>query len=136
MNPKSLIKKGESEYIEDMGEGWNKIIDEHNKHTLKPELPLIKADGDSVLITIFSTKEKFEEEKFEIELNRRQKKALEYIKEYGRITNKDYRKLFPEISDRTVLSDLTDLVKKEILTKKGRTKGPYYILHNSEIIPK
>ncbi|PKP59867.1 MAG: hypothetical protein CVT88_04380 [Candidatus Altiarchaeales archaeon HGW-Altiarchaeales-1] len=124
------------DYIEDMGEGWNKIIDEHKKHILKPELPSIKADRDSVLITLFSTKDKFEEEKFEVELNHRQKRAIEHIKKYGKITNKDYRKLFLEISDRTVLGDLTDLVRKEILTKKGRTKGAYYIIHNSEIIPK
>ncbi len=115
------------EYIEELGEGWNKIIDEHKNHPLKPEFPSIKSDKESVLVTVFSTKERFEEEKI-LELSERQKKALKYIKEHGRITNRDYRKLFSEISDRTVLSDLLDLVNKGILLKKGKTKGSYYII--------
>ena len=68
-------------------------------------------------------------------MNERQRKALEYLKKYGKITNKEYRNMFPGITDRTVLNDLTDLVKKGILNKTGKTKGAYYALSNSEIIP-
>ena len=52
----------------------------------------------------------------------------------GRITNKDYRKLFPEIIDRTVLNDLKDMTKKGILAKIGKTKNVFYqFRNNSEI---
>jgi len=47
-------------------------------------------------------------------LNERQKKAIEYVKEHGSITNKNLRLLF-DISKRTASRDLADLVKKNIL---------------------
>jgi len=48
------------------------------------------------------------------DLNERQKKAIEYVKEHGSITNKNFRLLF-DISKRTASRDLADLVKKNIL---------------------
>lgn len=113
-------------YIEEIGEGWDKIIKEHKEHPLKPRMPEIISDACSMTVNIFSTKEKFEGERI-IELNERQKKALEFVGREGRITNKDYRKLFPNITSRTVLNDLTDLIKKGVLQKVGKTKGAYYI---------
>jgi len=115
------------EYIEELGEGWDKIIKEHKMHSLKPKPPLIKANKFSVLVTIFSTKDKFEEKIF-IKLNERQRKALEYVKKEGHITNTDYRKIFPGITDRTILNDLKDLVTKGVLKRIGKTKGAYYML--------
>ena len=50
-------------YIEEVGEGWDKIIKEHDTHPLRPKLPKIDADAYSVLVEIFSTREKFEKEK-------------------------------------------------------------------------
>lgn len=83
-------------------------------------------------------KEKFKEDKInQFSLNERQKKAIEYISQKNRITNNEYRKLFPGITDRTVLNDLRDMVKKEILVKVGKTKNTFYqFRNNSEIIPK
>ena len=46
----------------------------------------------------------------------------------GHITNTDYRKIFPGITDRTVLNDLKDLVTKGVLKRIGKTKGAYYML--------
>jgi len=113
-------------YIEELGEGWDKIIKEHKEHPLKPSMPQIIADEYSLGVNIFSTKEKFERET--IELNERQRKALEFIEKRGRITNKDYRRLFPEITDRTVLNDLSELVNKGVIKRMGKTKGAYYII--------
>ena len=59
-------------------------------------------------------------------LNERQKKALKYIAKIGEITNRECRKLFPGISDRTVLTDLKDMVKRGILFKEGKTKSAIY----------
>jgi len=139
ITPKNIIRKQYSrnptiaavlakvKYIEEMGEGWDKIIMEHKQHPLHPELPAIESGKNSTLVTLFSTKEKFEEKEVFI-LNKRQKKALEYINEHKMITNRDYNELFPEITSRTVLNDLNDLVDKGLLKKEGITKNAYYII--------
>ncbi len=101
-------------YIEELGEGWDKIIKEHKNHTLIPKLPKIEADTYSVLVEIFSTRDKFEKEKMEeekAELNQRQKKALEYIKKRGKISNAEYRSIF-KVSAATAKRELKDLVIK------------------------
>ena len=114
-------------YIEELGEGWNKIIDEYKKHPLKPKTPKIVSDEFSVLVTLFSTKEKFE--KRTSELNERQKKAIEYTRKKGKITNSEYQKINKTIK-KTSTRDIQDLVRREILFRKGRTgRGVYYILN-------
>ena len=114
------------EYIEELGEGWDKIVKEHKEHALKPEMPKIESDKYAVQIILFSTKEKFEEEKKCILLNERQQKALVFLKDYGKITNKDYKKLNQNISDKTAFRDLEDMVKKGLLKAIGEKKGRYY----------
>ena len=49
-----------------------------------------------------------------------------FIREHGKITNKAYRLLFPGITDRTVLNDLKDMVKKGVLIRVGKTKSVIY----------
>jgi predicted HTH transcriptional regulator len=65
-------------------------------------------------------------EKIEVILNKRQEIALEYVKKYGKITNQDYRSLFPGISDKTIYRDLQDMVKKDLLKPIGEKKGRFY----------
>lgn len=113
-------------YIEELGEGWDKIIKEHKEHPLKPETPLINSDGYTMLVTIYSTKEKFEKKEI-VPLNERQRKALEYLSEYGRMSNKEYRGLFPGITDKTAYRDLQDMVKKGLIKSIGERKGRYYV---------
>ncbi|MCD6569055.1 putative DNA binding domain-containing protein, partial [bacterium] len=114
-------------YIEELGEGWDKIIDEHKNHPLKPKMPKINAESESVLVTLFSTKEKFKGGA--LELNNRQRKAISYVREKGKITNSEYQSL-NKTTKKTATRDLLDLVKREILIKKGITgKGVYYTLN-------
>lgn len=55
-------------------------------------------------------------------------KALLFMKENGRINNKEYQELFG-ISKRLVSYDLQLLVDRNFITKIGSTaKGTYYIL--------
>jgi len=61
-------------------------------------------------------------------LSERQIKLIEYINETGYIENKVYSKLFPMVSEDTVLREVQDLVKKGILRKQGKTKGVKYFL--------
>ena len=41
-------------YIEGLGEGWDRIVEEFENHSLKPDKPIIKDLGKAVLVTIFA----------------------------------------------------------------------------------
>ena len=69
-----------------------------------------------------------EERLKEMGLNDRQIKAVMYVKENGKITNKEYQEL-NNIKKRQTSEDLAILENKGILEKIGTTgKGTYYIL--------
>ena len=58
----------------------------------------------------------------------RQERALQYLHEHGRITNRDYQTLCPDVSAETLRTDLADMVQKGVLMRIGEKKGTYYIL--------
>ncbi|MCK4492103.1 MAG: hypothetical protein KAU03_05730 [Candidatus Altiarchaeales archaeon] len=89
-------------------------------------MPEIMGDRYSITVEIFSTKEKFEEEKI-MELNERQEKALEYLKDHRRITNREYQGI-NKTSRETAKRELSDLVKKGILKQIGSGRGTFYQL--------
>ena len=60
-------------------------------------------------------------------LNERQTKAVMYVKEKGRITNKEYRKL-TGLSDEGARIDLSELSKKGLLHPKGKGRSVHYVL--------
>ena len=142
ITPKNIIQKQFSrnpiiakalskvKYIEDLGEGWDKIIKEHKEHVLKPELPRITADKSSMLVTIFSCKSKFEGIKEKPVLNERQRKAAEYVKEHGHISISQYIGL-NNVSDKTARRDLTELVRKGIMIKEGITTNLKFKLRST-----
>ncbi|MEA2082476.1 MAG: hypothetical protein U9O97_07035 [Elusimicrobiota bacterium] len=107
----------------------NKIIKEHKTHLLRPKMPRIKSDKHTTLITIFSTKDKFEKKKEIVELNDRQRKAIEFLKKERKITNRDYVKLLGgAISGDTALNDLRDMAKKGIISVKRKGRSSYYVI--------
>jgi ATP-dependent DNA helicase RecG len=61
-------------------------------------------------------------------MNERQIRALQYVQQYGRITNREYREICPDVSPETLRLDLADLVDKGLALKIGDKKGTYYIL--------
>ena len=61
-------------------------------------------------------------------MNERQARALAYVQEHGRITNREYRDLCPDVTAETLRLDLVDLVERGILLKIGAKRGTYYIL--------
>ncbi len=63
-----------------------------------------------------------------LNLNPRQQQALEYIAENGRITNREFQELSPDVSPETIRRDLADLVDKGLLLKIGEKRATYYIL--------
>jgi len=47
--------------------------------------------------------------------------------EYGRMSNKEYRGLFPGITDKTAYRDLQDMVEKGLIKPMGELKGRHYV---------
>ena len=61
-------------------------------------------------------------------MNERQAKALSYLQQHSRITNREYLKLCPDVSTETLRLDLVDMVERGVLLKVGQKRGTYYIL--------
>lgn len=71
-----------------------------------------------------------------IGLNERQQMALEFLTKHPQIANRDYRELFPEVSEETIRRDLADLVERGILLRMGDKRGTNYILKSLKpVIP-
>ena len=109
-------------YIEQWGTGTNRMIKKCLSSGL-PE-PLFEEISGNLVVTFRGkiTKEYLEG----LDLNKRQIVAMEYIKKIGKITNKNYREMFPEISNETARLDLSTLVRKKLLNKRGEKRGVYY----------
>lgn len=56
-----------------------------------------------------------------------QKKIVEFILENGKVTNKDVQQLLG-VKDSRALKVLKELVEMDILVKRGKLKGSYYVL--------
>jgi len=69
-----------------------------------------------------------------LELNERQEQALRYLVEQGRITNREYQTLCPDVSPETIRRDLSDLVHKDLLLRIGRKRATYYILKDADLL--
>src|SRR5690554_693771 len=102
--------------IDTWGRGTIKII-ETCKQAGLPEPEIIERDG-GLLVTMFKNNLTDEQLK-KLGLNERQLKAVEYVKEKGKITNSDYQAL-NNISKRTATTELTELADKfKVLVKTG-----------------
>ena len=109
-------------YIERWGTGTNDIIKWCREEDL-PE-PIFKevTGGFAVVLRKFQIPENLES----LELNERQKKAIEYLKKYRKITNREYQNLCPDVNRETLRKDLNDLINKKAIIRKGEKKGIYY----------
>lgn len=111
--------------IDSWGSGTIKILDTCKKAEL-PE-PELTEKNAGFTVTLF--KDKLSTEQLQkLGLNERQIKAVKYVKEKGKITNKEYQDL-NSISERTASRELSDLKRKNVL-KSSETKGAgsyYYI---------
>lgn len=64
----------------------------------------------------------------QILLTDRQIKIVEYLSHHSKAAMGQLRDLFPEFSEDTVLRDMQALVNKDVVKKKGKTKGAVYEL--------
>ena len=110
-------------FIEQWGTGTNRMIERCLEHGM-PEPLFAEIAGDFVV-----TFRKYSiTDEILNELNERQQNAIEYLLEHTKITNREYREINPDISERTALNDLNELVHKNMVTAKGEKKHRYYIL--------
>lgn len=61
-------------------------------------------------------------------LNERQIAIMEYLNKHTSMRNKDFRKIFPDFSDDTVLREMKFLKKHGLVVKEGNTKMATYKL--------
>lgn len=113
-------------YIDAWGRGTIKIIDTCKAAEL-PEPEMMEQDGGFLLSILKDTLTKEHLEK--LDLNERQVKAIDFLKTNTSISNRKFQSLF-DVTDRTALRDLDDLVTKGLITKIGEKKGTRYLLHH------
>lgn len=113
--------------IERWGTGTNKMITLCKEYGLpEPEFE-DRQVGIGSFTVVFNKDIYIEENLRKMGLNERQIKAVIYVKEKGKITNKDYRAI-NNISDEGARLDLMDLVAKSILKIEGKGRNVHYKL--------
>jgi ATP-dependent DNA helicase RecG len=125
-NPRLVAGLFQWGYIEELGLGIDRMIEDMVSEGHPP--PKFKAQPYSFTVTLFNARERKAVPRWETVMNERQARAVTYIRENGRITNREYRQLCPDVSPETLRLDLADLVDRGVLLKVGAKKGTYYIL--------
>ncbi|MGC4128672.1 MAG: ATP-binding protein [Bergeyella sp.] len=111
--------------IDSWGSGTIRIIETCKQANL-PEPELVEQEG-GFSVTLFKNN-LTTEQLSKLGLNDRQLKAVEYVKEKGKITNKEYQTL-NTISERTASRELSDLVEKQVLkSSEAKGAGSYFYL--------
>jgi len=129
-HPSVLRNKGIGGIFYDMGliEQWGSGIEKMRKACIKAGIPEPKFEEHQGFRVIFRKDIYTEEYLQKLGLNERQIKAVMYVKEKGKITNKEYQGVC-NISERTATRDLSNLVSLGLFMQIGVTgKGTEYIL--------
>jgi len=111
-------------YIDSWGNGIMKIMDSCKIAGLPT--PVIEEDCGGIIVRLFKDN-LVEEQLVKLGLNQRQVKAVLYVKEKGRITNREYQEI-NSIARRWTTVELTDLVEKNVFKNFGYGAGSYYVL--------
>jgi ATP-dependent DNA helicase RecG len=125
-NPRIVAGLYQWGYIEELGLGVDRMIEEMTLAGHRP--PDFKETPYSFAVSLSNVRERPPTPRWERVMNERQAKALVYLRENGRITNREYRQVCPGVSPETLRLDLADLVERGLLLKIGAKKGTYYIL--------
>ena len=110
-------------FIEQWGTGIQRII----KSSLDYGLNEPSFDYKSGNLVVTLKKYKITDEILN-DLNFRQRKALDYLLNKGKITNREYRQINQDIDRSTAYRDLKDLIDRGVLLKVGKSIKTCYIL--------
>jgi ATP-dependent DNA helicase RecG len=126
-NPRLVSGLFQWGYIEELGLGIDRMIEEMLQYG--HSAPIFEAKPYSFTVRLHNTIERIPSRtSWPSNMNERQMKAMAFLEQEGRITNRDYRQLCPDVNPETLRLDLVDLVDKGLLLKIGDKKGTYYIL--------
>ncbi len=119
-------------YIERWGRGTNRIVEEMRTEKL-PD-PVFSNNSGGFEIVLNGPGKGFEKViddiKFhKIDINDRQKKAIEYLKVKGEISRKEYSEI-SGVSLRQANKDLNDLLVKKIIVQVGMGRSTKYRVHD------
>jgi len=110
--------------IEEVGSGIGRIMDSLKSQGLSE--PEFKEEMGGFSVRFY--KDIYTEENLrKMGLNERQIMAVMYVKEKGKITNREYQEI-NAVSNKTAYIELSDLVKREILVNIGSGKTLAYVL--------
>ncbi len=125
-NPRVVAGLFQWGYIEELGLGIDRMIEEMLQHG--HAAPLFEAKPYSFTVRLQSAVQRTPVIHWPSNMNERQMRALTLLEQQGRITNRDYRQLCPDVNPETLRLDLVDLIDKGLILKIGDKKGTYYIL--------
>jgi ATP-dependent DNA helicase RecG len=117
-------------FIEQWGKGTNRIMDEMKQSNLpEPEFQNLSGGFE---VTLIGPGKSFEEEiekgkLHELEINERQRAAIEYIRREKKITRQIYCQI-NNIGDTYAKKEIKELMQKRIIRKIGKGKNIYYVL--------
>ena len=114
-------------FIDAWGSGIMKIIDACKIAGLPT--PVIEEDCGGIIVRLFKD-HLVEEQLVKLGLNQRQVKAVLYVKEKGKITNREYQEI-NDISRQMATNELHNLVNVfKLLVNKGYGAGSYFEIVN------
>ncbi|NDJ84690.1 MAG: hypothetical protein GYB66_02285 [Chloroflexi bacterium] len=129
-NPVVLRNLQRGEYIADL----NTTIEDIHYQWVKNGYPApeIHSDQHNVSISLFKNLlRKNDQERRLAPLNTRQARILDYIQEYGSITQRALQALDPETPPDQLQQDLMQLVGHGIVSRLGSTTAPVYVMRAS-----
>ena len=115
-------------YLEEFGNGIDRIYETIEKYPLKLQPPVWKDINVAVITTLFDpTYEKQLDKEVLERLSERQRRAVEYIREKDQISNKEYRRLF-DTTQKVAFNELNKMVGEGVLRSEGSGRNVVYIL--------
>jgi ATP-dependent DNA helicase RecG len=132
-NPRIVRVLFEMGYIEEIGTGLDNVF--HWLAEAGQPAPALRDTGGSFLITLYGRDlEKALAEgkpavldRTALELNERQRRALVFLQERGRITNREYREL-GQVGHEIAHRELSELTSQGVIEKRGAGRGTHYRL--------
>ncbi len=125
-NPRIVAGLFQWGFIEELGLGIDRMIEEMLQ--AGHPAPTFRATPYSFTVSLANVRERRGIPAWQRSMNERQLRAMQYVREHGSITNREYRAICPDVSAETLRLDLVDLVERGLLLKVGAKKGTYYIL--------
>ncbi|MCY3935215.1 MAG: DeoR family transcriptional regulator [Chloroflexi bacterium] len=125
-NPRIVQNLFQWGYIEGLGLGIDRMIEVMRE--AGQQAPTFDARENSFTVTLYNSRVPQNQAEHPPPTNPRQDQALEYLRQNGRITNREFKTLCADVSTETLRLDLADLVRKGLIQRLGSKKGTRYIL--------